>query len=131
MDKKTAQNIIEETFNDSFNEEKFIRFSQEFLNDIDFSHGRNWSTLIYEDFEDKISKYKRVGLYTDPEGNELEVLIVEIQKIQMLERARTSLRNFVIKWLQSDKNKSKSRDYALVAFYSKEEIGRASCRERV
>ncbi len=123
MDKKTAQNLIEDTFNDTFSEVKFIRFSQELLNDIDFSHARNWSTLIYEDFADKISKYKRVGLYTDPEGNELEVLIVEVEKSLMLERARTSLRNFVIKWLQSDKNKSKSRDYALVAFYSKEDKG--------
>ncbi|MGN2372053.1 Eco57I restriction-modification methylase domain-containing protein [Sphingobacterium spiritivorum] len=123
MDKKTAQNLIETTFNDAFSEEQFIRFSQELLNDIDFSHGRNWSTLIYEDFEDRIAKYKRVGLYTDPEGNEIEVLIIEVEKSQMLERARTSLRNFVIKWLQSDKNKSKSRDYALVAFYAKDDNG--------
>lgn len=123
MDKKTAQLLIEDTFNDSFSEEKFIRFSQELLNDIDFSHGRSWSSLVYDDFVDKISKYKRVGLYTDPEGNELEVLIVEVKKLQMLERTRTSLRNFVIKWLQSDKNKSKSRDYGLVAFYSKEDDG--------
>ena len=123
MDKKTAQNLIDDTFSAAFNDEKFIRFSQELLNDIDFSHGRNWSTLIYEDFAGKISKYKRVGLYTDPDGNELEVLIVEVEKSQMLERARTSLRNFIIKWLQSDKNKSKSRDYALVAFYSKEDKG--------
>ncbi len=123
MEKKIAQNLIESTFNESFNEERFIRFSQELLNDIDFSHGRNWSTLIYEDFADKISKFKRVGLYTDPEGNELEVLIVEVKTFQMLERARTSLRNFVIKWLQSDNNKSKSRDYGLVAFYSKEDEG--------
>ena len=94
MDKKQAQILIEDTFNDSFSEEKFIRFSQEILNDIDFSHGRNWSTLIYEDFADKISKFKRVGLYIDPEGNELEVLIVEVKKFEMLERARTSLRNF-------------------------------------
>ena len=106
MDKKTAQILIEETFNDSFSEDRFIRFSQELLNDIDFSHGRNWSTLIYDDFADKISKYKRVGLYTDPDGNEIEVLIVEVEKAQMLERARTSLRNFVIKWLLSDKDKS-------------------------
>lgn len=123
MDKKRAQILIEETFNDSFSEEKFIRFSQELLNDIDFSHGRNWSTLIYDDFADKILKYKRVGLYTDPDGNEIEVLIVEVEKTQMLERARTSLRNFVIKWLQSDKNKSKSRDYGLVAFYAKDDNG--------
>ena len=123
MDKKTAQILIEETFNDSFSEDRFIRFSQELLNDIDFSHGRNWSTLIYDDFADKISKYKRVGLYTDPDGNEIEVLIVEVEKAQMLERARTSLRNFVIKWLQSDKNKSKSRDYGLIAFYAKDDNG--------
>ena len=123
MDKKRAQILIEETFNDSFSEEKFIRFSQELLNDIDFSHGRNWSTLIYDDFADKISKYKRVGLYTDPDGNEIEVLIVEVEKAQMLEKARTSLRNFVIKWLQSDKNKSKSRDYGLIAFYAKDDYG--------
>jgi Alw26I/Eco31I/Esp3I family type II restriction m6 adenine DNA methyltransferase len=123
MDKKTAQELIEKTFNDSFDEERFIRFSQELLNDIDFNHGRNWSTLIFEDFADKISKYRRIGLYTDPENNEIEVLIVEVCNVQALEKSRTSLRNFVIKWLQSDKNKSKSRDYALVAFYAKDDKG--------
>ncbi|MBK8392085.1 MAG: hypothetical protein IPL23_23710 [Saprospiraceae bacterium] len=97
MDKKTAQNLIEDTFNDSFSEEKFIRFSQELLNDLSFQAILNWSTLICDDFKDKIQNYKRIGIYIDPEGNELEVLIIEVQKIQMLERARTSMRNFVIK----------------------------------
>lgn len=35
MDKKTAQNLIEDTFNDSFSEERFTIFAKNLLNDLD------------------------------------------------------------------------------------------------
>ena len=68
--------------------------------------------------ESTLIALKRLGIYTDPEGNEMELLVIETKATSKLERARTSLRNFVIKRL-NDKN----RDYALAAFYSKEDNG--------
>lgn len=35
MDKKTAQNLIEDTFNDSFSEERFTIFAKNLLNDLE------------------------------------------------------------------------------------------------
>ena len=46
------------------------------------------------------------------------MLIVEVKTVLKLERARTALRNFVIKHLSKFE-----KDYALVAFYSKEDNG--------
>jgi hypothetical protein len=45
------------------------------------------------------------------------------ESLSKLVRARSSLRNFVVKWLQHEDNKSRTRDYALAAFYSKEDNG--------
>ncbi|MFK5982728.1 MAG: N-6 DNA methylase, partial [Flavobacteriaceae bacterium] len=67
---------------------------------------------------DHINSYKRIGKYTDPNGEPLDVLIVEVKTIAKLERARTALRNFVIKHLSKF-----DKDYALVAFYAKEDDG--------
>jgi hypothetical protein len=49
----------------------------------------------------------------------LDVLIVEVRSTTKLERARTVLRNFVIKHLSKFE-----KDYALVAFYSNEDEGK-------
>ena len=46
------------------------------------------------------------------------MLIVEVKSVLKLERARTALRNYVIKHLSKFE-----KDYALVAFYSKEDEG--------
>lgn len=123
MQKHEAQNIIESTFNASFSEEKFTLFIKNLLNDIDLTRMRPWSTLIYDDFKKHIASYRRLGLYIDTEHNEIELLIVQVKDACYLDKARTSLRNFVLKWLQSENNKSKPRDYALVAFYSNSDHG--------
>ncbi len=123
MQKHEAQNIIESTFNASFSEEKFTLFIKNLLNDIDLTRMRPWSTLIYDDFKKHIASYRRLGLYIDTEYNEIELLIVQVKDACYLDKARTSLRNFVLKWLQSENNKSKPRDYALVAFYSNSDHG--------
>ncbi len=73
---------------------------------------------IWDDFKEHINTYKRIGKYIDPNGEAMDVLIVEVKSIAKLERARTALRNFVIKHLSRF-----SKDYALVAFYSKEDRG--------
>lgn len=118
MDKKTAQNLIEVTFNDSFSEERFTIFAKNLLNDLEPKSNFYTGNLIWDDYKEHINTYKRIGKYIDPDGEALDVLIVEVKSVTKLERARTALRNFVIKHLSKFE-----KDYALVAFYSKEDDG--------
>jgi hypothetical protein len=118
MDKKTAQELIEKTFNNAFSEEQFTVFAKNLLNDFEDKHNHYSGNLIWDDYKEHINTYKRIGKYIDPDGEALDVLIVEVKSITKLERARTALRNFVIKHLSKFE-----KDYALVAFYSKEDNG--------
>lgn len=118
MDKKTAQELIEKTFNNAFSEEQFTVFAKNLLNDLEDKDNRYSGNLIWDDYKEHINTYKRIGKYIDPDGEALDVLIVEVKSVTKLERARTALRNFVIKHLSKFE-----KDYALVAFYSKEDNG--------
>jgi hypothetical protein len=120
MDKKSAIHLIEDTFNAKFDENKFILFVKNFLNDIEpkNNHYHSNQVIFWDAYKEHINSYKRIGKYIDPEGNALDVLIVEVKSVVKLERARTSLRNFVIKHLSKF-----DKDFALVAFYSKEDNG--------
>ena len=118
MEKKQAQLLIEDTFNDSFNEDRFTVFAKNLLNDIEPKSNTYSGNLLWDDYKEHINTYKRIGKYIDPEGEALDVLIVEVKSVTKLERARTVLRNFVIKHLSKFE-----KDYALVAFYSKEDEG--------
>ena len=119
MDKNSAINLIDKTFNKAFDEAKFTNFIQNLLNDFEIKPYKASGNTIWEDQRDHISYYKRIGKYIDPEGEALDVLIVQVKNVSKLERARTALRNFVIKHLNNFE-----KDYALVAFYSKKDGGK-------
>lgn len=118
MDNKTAQQLIETTFNHSFDEEQFKHFIKNLLNDVESKENIYSGNLIWDNFKDHVSNYKRIFKYTDPKGEQLDVLIVKVRTREKLERARTALRNFVIKHLDRFE-----KDYALVAFYTDEDNG--------
>jgi hypothetical protein len=88
------------------------------LNDLELKSIFFTSNLIWDDYKEHINTYKRIGKYIDPEGEALDVLIVEVKSVSKLERARTVFRNFVIKHLSKF-----GKDNALVAFYTKEDAG--------
>jgi len=118
MDKKAAVHLIEKTFNARFSEEQFTLFARNLLNDLEPKSNAYSGNYLWDDYKDHINSYKRIGKYVDPEGEALDVLIVEVKSVVKLERARTALRNFVIKHLSKFE-----KDHALVAFYSKEDEG--------
>jgi hypothetical protein len=118
MDKKAAIQLIEKTFNAEFNEDQFSLFAKNLLNDLEPKNNNYSGNLIWDDYKEHINSYKRIGKYIDPEGDALDVLIVEVKSVSKLERARTAMRNFVIKHLSKFE-----KDFALVAFYSKEDNG--------
>lgn len=118
MEKQQAIQLISDTFNDNFNEVRYTKFITNLLNDLEPKSNSYSGQMLWDDHKDHINSYKRIAKYTDPEGEALDVLIVEVKTIAKLERARTSLRNFVIKHL-----KKFEKDFALVAFYAQEDDG--------
>jgi hypothetical protein len=119
MQKSEAITSIDDTFSSAFSEEKFTLFIKNLLNDIDTTRYNEYrGNLIKDAYKNHIRQYKRIGKYTDPDGEALDVLIVEVKDQTKLEKARTSLRNFVITHLDNFE-----KDYALAAFYSNSDHG--------
>jgi hypothetical protein len=114
MDKLASQKIVRETFQDAFDRGRFIHFCKNLLNTIDTSRASSASSQIPEAYKNFINKYERIGTYTDLAHNQIDVLIVHLQRETSLERARTAQRNFVARYLKE----GDQRDAGLVAFVS-------------
>jgi len=125
MDKEQAKRIIKDTFETSFNEEKFIYFIMNLLNlkqsDIEnTSFGIRQGYNIPEMFRPYISRFQRIAKYLK-DDNRIDVLIVYLKKDTSIERARSRQRNFIAGYLKGNYGSDKSKDAALVAFVSPNE----------
>lgn len=118
MDRQAAINLISNTFNCPFDENRFSNFARNLFNEIDESKAFPYlrGTYIKDSFKGHIRKYRRLGTYTDPNGDKLDVLIVHLERETALERARTMQRNFIAWYL---KNRGE-KDAAIVAYHSGE-----------
>lgn len=115
MKKEEAERLIKDTFENSFDESKFRRFIKNLLNEINESKAFEYhGSYISDAYENHIRQYKRLGQYTDPEGNVLDVLTVKLKKESSLDRARGMQRNFIASYFKS---RGDNKDNALVAFY--------------
>ena len=115
MDKAAAQKLVQTTLEASFNKERFVSLLKNMLNRFNESKARHFRGHVKEKFRTTmpiIKTYERVGTYTDSKDRKTDLLIVYLQKENSIERARTSLRNFVADYLQHRGMK----DAALVAF---------------
>lgn len=86
MDKKSAINIIESTFNSEFDESRFMLFIKNLLNDIEPQNNAYSGNYIWDDFKNHINTYKRIEKYIDPESDALDVLVVEVKTVKKLEQ---------------------------------------------
>ncbi|MFH0780172.1 MAG: hypothetical protein V1928_04975 [Parcubacteria group bacterium] len=123
MQKAQAQNIVRETFENAFNEERFRHFVRNLLNlkhDDEEDKHPNSGQFIPTAFRAYINTLKRIGKYFDGE-HEIDILIVQLKKFTSLERARTAQRNFIARYLNGSHG-GKMKDAALVAFVSPDEI---------
>lgn len=118
MNREQARALIEQTFTQPFDKSRFRNFAVNLLNHIDETKAfaRN-SQYIKQAFKDHVNSFERLGTYTSPDNETLDILIVHLTKESKLERARTAIRNFVADHLKERKNK----DAALVAFVSPSE----------
>jgi len=119
MEKQAAENLISNTFNRPFDESSFSNFIRNLLNDIDESKAFPYlyGNYIRHSFTDHVKQYRRIGIYTDPNGERIEVLIVHLKRKAALEHARTRQRNFIAWYLNGGRG-GILRDAALVAFAS-------------
>lgn len=117
MNPEQARNLVEKTFKHSFDRVRFLQFAQELLNHLDTSRQKRWSGNVSskDAFKDKINHYERLGSYRDPNGEDIDVLVIHLKKETTLERGRTSLRNFAADYL-TQRNKSA----VLAAFVGKD-----------
>jgi hypothetical protein len=121
MDKKQAYDLIEQLFTTSFDRERYELFLKNLLNRIEPGSraGKHYvGNLIKEAYKPLVNQYWCLGKYIDPDGAELDLLVVEIKSFAKLERARSALRNFAVSCL-----KQFEKDQSLIAFYAKDDNG--------
>jgi type I restriction-modification system DNA methylase subunit len=116
MDQQAAKRLIEDTFNQPFDQGRFRHLAINLLNNVDEGKAFNWTAGAYikDSFKDHVKKYRRLGTYTDPDGQKIDILIVHLKKPWALDRARTTQRNFVATYLKQRGEK----EAALVAYYT-------------
>lgn len=117
MKDNEAKNILEQTFNDKFNEVNYKIFIKNLLKEIDESENFSYAgAYIPDDYKEYIKSYKRIGKYVSADDTELDILVVNLRKQTSLDKARTMQRNFIAKYLKNRGDK----DFALVAYYTEE-----------
>lgn len=114
MNQTEATHLIRDVFEQPFDEARFTRFVRELLNEIDESKATRpiAGQYIPLSYRDHVQQYRRLATYTDPDGQALDILLVQLKKSSGLERARTMQRNFVAYYLKTRGEK----DAALVAY---------------
>ena len=117
MNREQAKKLIKDTFETPFDKEKFVIFIKNLLNRIDETkafHARGYVKQAFKQVAKVIKTYERVGSYTDPQNNKIDLLVVYLESRDSLDRARTIMRNFVARYLKDRGEKNA----ALVAFVS-------------
>lgn len=119
MNKKQAADQISELFRSAFSRETYTHFLRNLLNDVEERNNHYSGNTVPDAFKQHINQYWRVGKYIDPEDVEVDLYVIEVKSLSKLDRARTALRNFAVRSMQTFGDK----DHALIAFYAKEDNG--------
>jgi type I restriction-modification system DNA methylase subunit len=118
MDRSQAIALVRETFTGRFDEPRFTLFVRNLVNHLDESKKQVW-TLKKDAFKDYVNHFTRLGTYTDPRGERVDVLVIHLRKETTLARGRVTLRNFVADYLATGHGQGKAA--VIAAFVSPEE----------
>jgi len=79
MNRNQANDLVRQTFTQAFDEVRFHNFTLNLLNHLDESKAftRN-SQYVKEAFRGHVQGFERLGTYTSPENEKLDVLIVHL-----------------------------------------------------
>src|SRR5438270_6884232 len=118
MDRAQAIRLVWDTFTQRFDDDRYTHFIRNLLNHLDESKKQRW-TLKKAAFEDFVNHFARLGTYTDPRGERLDVLVIHLRKNTTLARGRVTLRNFVADYLATGHGQGKAA--VIAAFVSPSE----------
>ena len=115
MDKISAQNLIKDTFNYPFNEEKFSKFSVNLLDQIKTNSSSVWldNTNLPLPLRENVMQYKIFGQMEYENGEKIIISMIKLKSAEIVEKSRYIQRDFA-KWL-IDKNDS---DACLISFFT-------------
>ena len=120
MNKKEAEKFVTETFQNSYDDDRYLRFIKELLNGERLQYG----SLDYKhppsSYKDYISEYRIFGLYHAPHSKRILFVAVKLSKSKSLDRARVMQRNFAAEILRGKISKAYNANAALIAFYGDE-----------
>lgn len=118
MNYDRAVDLLENTFANEFDLNRFSSFISELFNHFKVSV-RDIS--FKNEYYDYVDKLQSLGVYRDENNDVLEVFVVKLKKSSSRDRARTMQRNLIATYL-----KKFNRNGALVAFYDDSEDWRFS-----
>lgn len=113
MDGQRAVKLLDETFNQEFDIERFAIFINELFNHFKFKKNfKDDSVPLSTEYNDYIEKLQSLGVYRDSNKETIEVFAVKLKRDSSVEKARTMQRNSIANYL-----KKFNRNASLVAFY--------------
>ncbi|HWZ94571.1 MAG TPA: N-6 DNA methylase [Opitutaceae bacterium] len=118
MNSEQARTTIVETFRKKFDDARFLYFIRNLVNHLDESKKQTW-TLKKAAFADFVNHFTRLGTYTDPRGERVDILVIQLRKETTLARGRVTLRNFVADYLATGHGQGKAA--VMAAFVSPQE----------
>ncbi|MHA1575697.1 MAG: Eco57I restriction-modification methylase domain-containing protein, partial [Alphaproteobacteria bacterium] len=115
MDEKLAGILIEKTFENPYNEERFWYLMKSIF------YETKKKDDVYNAQNDKIESCRILFEYKTKEAldENIDILVVKMKTLNSLEKARSSQRNFVATYLQQRRKQA-----VLVAFYTDEDDGK-------
>ena len=116
MKRDEAIQLIDETFTEPFDRDRFRSFVVNLLNDLNASKQASYSgNLIPDKFKEYVTSYERIGQYEDPQGYFLDILTIQLERETSLDRARTTQRNFAADYLE--RRDKPGKDSVLAVYY--------------
>ena len=112
MDHKNAAALLEETFDNEFNIERYANFIKELFNHIKISIR---DVPLRKEYYSYVETVNSLGVYRDSDKHSIEVFAIKLKRTSSRDRARTMQRNLIARYLSQF-----NRDAALVAFYGDE-----------
>jgi type I restriction-modification system DNA methylase subunit len=117
MNREQAIALVGQTFRERFDEQRFLLFVRNLTNRLDETKRVRYSgNYIKRAFSEQVSHYVRLGTYTDPKGQRIDILVIHLSRETTLARGRVSLRNFVADYLTTGRGEGKAA--VLAAFVS-------------
>lgn len=121
MNREQARELIINTFERPFDENKFSEFLINlFKKNYTYSPFNHSGILIPDPFKNIVAEYRRLFTYTH-DNTRIDALVVRLTRDSSVERARSAQRNFVAGYLKGKYGTKSSKDAALVAFVSPDE----------